>query len=145
MSNPVKVGDFCPDEACDDYGKVQSESGQKNIKKYGKTKAGRQRYHCKSCHYGNERDNVLWAAGSGKRYYRNLSLAGRRQPDQFIDTGQRIQGRYNPGLAASCRLNDPKRLWEPRTPAMAAGLTDHVWTVKELLLSVFPPSTNNTL
>ena len=22
--------------------------------------------------------------------------------------------------------------WNPRTPAMAAGLTDHVWTLKEL-------------
>ena len=50
MPEPVKVGEFCPNEACDDYGKVQSETGQKNIKKYGKTKAGRQRYHCKSCH-----------------------------------------------------------------------------------------------
>jgi len=50
MPKPVKVGDFCPNEACDDYGKVQSEPGQRNIKKYGKTKAGRQRYHCKSCH-----------------------------------------------------------------------------------------------
>ena len=41
-------------------------------------------------------------------------------------------------------VDDPKRRWMPRTPAMVAGLTDHVWTVKELLLSVFPPSTSNT-
>ena len=26
--------------------------------------------------------------------------------------------------------------WRPRTPAMAAGLTDHIWTVKELLTVV---------
>ena len=50
MPEPVKVGEFCPNEACDDYGKIQSKTSQKNIKKYGKTKAGRQRYHCKSCH-----------------------------------------------------------------------------------------------
>ena len=25
------------------------------------------------------------------------------------------------------------RRWQPRTPAMAAGLTDHVWTTDELL------------
>jgi len=25
------------------------------------------------------------------------------------------------------------KLWQPRTPAMAAGLTDHVWTLKEVL------------
>jgi len=50
MPKPVKVGNFCPNEACVDYGKLQSEAGQRNIKKYGKTKAGRQRYHCKTCH-----------------------------------------------------------------------------------------------
>jgi hypothetical protein len=39
-------------------------------------------------------------------------------------------------------LDDPKRRWQPRTPAMAVGLTDHIWTVKELLTTVVPP--NNT-
>src|SRR4030042_5827692 len=34
--------------------------------------------------------------------------------------------------------------WRERTPAMAAGLTDHVWTVKELLTIVPLPSTSNT-
>ena len=29
--------------------------------------------------------------------------------------------------------------WESRTPAMAAGLTDHCWTVKEVLLYQVPP------
>ncbi|MCA1598469.1 MAG: hypothetical protein LC769_05520 [Chloroflexi bacterium] len=29
--------------------------------------------------------------------------------------------------------------WEERTPAMAAGLTDHRWTLKELLLYQVPP------
>jgi len=32
--------------------------------------------------------------------------------------------------------HDPGRKWKPRTPAMAAHLTDHVWTVKELLTSI---------
>jgi hypothetical protein len=26
-----------------------------------------------------------------------------------------------------------KQKWRPKTPAMAAGLTDHVWTFRELL------------
>ena len=30
------------------------------------------------------------------------------------------------------------RLWRPRTPAMAAGLTDHVWSLKEVLLYRVP-------
>lgn len=41
-------------------------------------------------------------------------------------------------------VGDPKRRWCPQTPAMAAGLTDHVWTVKELLFTVFPPFSSNT-
>lgn len=33
-----------------------------------------------------------------------------------------------------------RRHWVPRTPAMAAGLTDHRWTVQELLTYQVPPS-----
>ena len=29
--------------------------------------------------------------------------------------------------------------WQPRTPAMAAGLTDRVWTLREVLLFRVPP------
>jgi len=32
-----------------------------------------------------------------------------------------------------------RRKWLPRTPAMAAAITDHTWTVKELLLHCVPP------
>jgi hypothetical protein len=31
------------------------------------------------------------------------------------------------------------KMWHPRTPAMAAGLTDHVWTLKEVLMCRVPP------
>jgi hypothetical protein len=34
--------------------------------------------------------------------------------------------------------------WQPRAPAMAAGLTDHIWTIKELLMTVVLPSVINT-
>ena len=29
--------------------------------------------------------------------------------------------------------------WRPQTPAMAAGLTDHVWTLREVLRFRVPP------
>ena len=29
--------------------------------------------------------------------------------------------------------------WRPWTPAMAAGLTDHIWTLREVLLYRVPP------
>jgi hypothetical protein len=41
-------------------------------------------------------------------------------------------------------FDDPHRRWLPRTPAMAAALTDHIWTVKELLMAVPVPSNTNT-
>jgi hypothetical protein len=41
-------------------------------------------------------------------------------------------------------LDDPRRRWIRRSPAMAAGLTDHIWTVKELLKTVALPVVNNT-
>lgn len=34
--------------------------------------------------------------------------------------------------------------WQQRTPAMAAGLTDHIWTAKELLHFVLVPLITNT-
>ena len=38
--------------------------------------------------------------------------------------------------------NDPARRWLPRTPAVVAGLTDHIWTVKELLTTI--PTSNTS-
>jgi hypothetical protein len=38
----------------------------------------------------------------------------------------------------------PPRKWTLRTPGMAASLTDHIWTVKELLFTVPIPSAKNT-
>jgi IS1 family transposase len=45
---------------------------------------------------------------------------------------------------AALRLRLPQRgahgrKWEQRTPAMAAGLTDHIWTLEELLRYRLPP------
>jgi hypothetical protein len=38
--------------------------------------------------------------------------------------------------------DDPRRRWTPRTPAVVAGLTDHIWTVKELLTTIPIPASN---
>jgi transposase-like protein len=51
MERFAKTGDFCPHEACRDYGKLQDGQKQMNIKKAGKTKKGVQRYECKACHH----------------------------------------------------------------------------------------------
>jgi hypothetical protein len=41
-------------------------------------------------------------------------------------------------------VNDGFRRWQPRSPAMAAGFTDHIWSVKELLMTVVAPVVINT-
>ena len=40
--------------------------------------------------------------------------------------------------------NHLQQKWTLRTPGMAANLTDHIWTVKELLYTVPLPRANNT-
>jgi hypothetical protein len=39
---------------------------------------------------------------------------------------------------------DGQRRWAPVTPAMEAGLTDHIWSVKDLLLTVVVRQPINT-
>jgi hypothetical protein len=51
------------------------------------------------------------------------------------------------------RLSEPQptrgsgspKQWQPVTPAMAAGLTDHVWTMEELLSYRVPPDLSDRL
>jgi hypothetical protein len=40
-------------------------------------------------------------------------------------------------------VNEEQRRWQPRSAAMAARLTDHVWTIKELMMTVVVPELNN--
>ena len=70
MPEFAQVGDFCPNGACGDYGKAQSKE-QTNIVKFGKTRAGRQRYQCKSC-------GRTFTETKGTIFYR------RRTPDDEI-------------------------------------------------------------
>lgn len=43
--------------------------------------------------------------------------------------------RPHKSLRSAVRDGSPRK-WSPRTPAMAAKLTDHIWTVKELLTTI---------
>jgi len=73
MSKFAQVGDFCPNEACPDYGKLQREQ-QQTIIKFGKTKAGRQRFKCQTC-------GETFTETKGTIFYR------RRTPeDEIIET-----------------------------------------------------------
>ncbi len=57
MCELVAVGNFCPNENCPDYGKVDVG----NIIRYGKSNEGRQRFQCKTCRKTfNERSGTLF-------------------------------------------------------------------------------------
>ena len=49
MGQLVNVGDFCPNEDCEKYGKLQEKQSKRTIKKHGHTKKGVQRYQCLIC------------------------------------------------------------------------------------------------
>ena len=73
MSKFAQVGDFCPNEVCSDYGKLQGDQ-QANIIKFGKTKAGRQRYKCQIC-------GKTFTETKGTLFYRQ-----RTPENEIIDT-----------------------------------------------------------
>ena len=57
MENLASVGDFCPNEGCPNYGQVEVQG----IIRYGKTRAGRQRFQCKTCRQTfNERKGTIF-------------------------------------------------------------------------------------
>ncbi len=49
MEKLAHPGEFCPNATCPDYGKLQNDQAQANLKKIGKTRRGVQRYQCKTC------------------------------------------------------------------------------------------------
>jgi transposase-like protein len=49
MEEFAKPGDYCPNETCPDYRKMQDKQSKRNIIKAGKTPKGVQRYECKTC------------------------------------------------------------------------------------------------
>jgi hypothetical protein len=51
--------------------------------------------------------------------------------------------RPHKGLRSAVQ-DDPSRKWSPQTPAMTARLTDHIWTVKELLTTLPLPNVTDT-
>jgi hypothetical protein len=44
----------------------------------------------------------------------------------------------------SLAVQQGQQRWKRQSPAMAAKLTDHIWTIKELLMTVVPPCFLNT-
>jgi transposase-like protein len=74
MEGFAHSNEFCPNEACPDYGKLQNDQSKPNLKKIGFTRAGVQRYQCKTC------------KGSFTETYGTIFYRKRTPEDQILET-----------------------------------------------------------
>jgi hypothetical protein len=102
MEKFAEPGDFCPKEACPQYGKLRN-CQQQNIKKAGKTKIGVQRYQCKSY-------KVSFTETTGTIFFRKptaehksletLALLAEGNRLSTLFSCQRVRGRHDPAMAS---------------------------------------------
>lgn len=91
-----------------------------------------------------ERDNLTSRQSNGRLVRKTLSHSKSKQYLQsHLDFENAVYNFVRPHHAL--RLQLPRRAahgrkWQARTPAMAAGLTDHIWTLDELLSYRLSPS-----
>lgn len=85
-----------------------------------------------------ERSNLTSRLFNGRQVRKTLAFS--KNVDCYRAAATWEDTYYNlakPHKSLRLRVHDvPDRKWSPRTPAMAALLTDHIWTVKELLTSI---------
>jgi hypothetical protein len=89
-----------------------------------------------------ERDNLTSRQSNGRLVRKTLSHSKKNYYLQrHIDLEDAVFNFARPHQSLRRRLSRPVdgRKWQQRTPAMVAGLTDHVWTLEELLSFRLPP------
>jgi len=110
--------------------------------------------------YGEERE-VLALLGQSTSYVERTNLTSRHMNGRLVRKTLGYSKElemlrassvwedvlYNLGRALkSLRLENPqkgnRRRWIGRSPAMAAGLTEHIWEIEEILTALPLPSTN---
>ena len=119
MEMLVQVGDFCPNEACADYGKLQT-GHQRNIQKFGRTRNGVQRYRCKTC-------GKTFTATYGTIFY------GKRTPEKDILETLAL-------LAEGVRISSVARVKGHKEDTILQWLreaADHVAQIEEVLMRDF--------
>lgn len=89
-----------------------------------------------------ERDNLTSRQSNGRLVRKTLSYSKKAYYlQQHLDLEDAVFNFVRPHLSLRVALPQPLngRKWQQRTPAMAAGLTDHIWTLEELLSYRVPP------
>jgi hypothetical protein len=92
-----------------------------------------------------ERDNLTSRQSNGRLVRKTLSHSKKGYYLQrHIALEDAVFNFVRPHLSLRIAGSRPLhgRKWQQRTPAMAAGLTDHIWTLEELLSYRLPPSVN---
>lgn len=90
-----------------------------------------------------ERDNLTSRQSNGRLVRKTLSHS---KKDYYLrrhlDLEDAVFNFVRPHLSLREAMPQPmnSRKWQQRTPAMAAGLTDHIWTLEELMSYRVPPS-----
>jgi hypothetical protein len=90
-----------------------------------------------------ERDNLTSRQRNGRLVRKTLSHSKKVYSLQhYLDLEDTVFNFVRPHQALRVTLLPPihGRKWQQRPPAMAAGLTDHIWTLEELLSYRIPPS-----
>jgi hypothetical protein len=90
-----------------------------------------------------ERDNLTSRPSNGRLVRKPLSPSKKKADLQrHIALEEAIYNFVRPHSALQVTLRQPAahgRLWQQRPPAMAVGLTDHLWSLEELLSYCLPP------
>jgi transposase-like protein len=118
MDQFANVGDFCPNEVCPKYGKLQEKQSKRNIKKNGFTPGGVQRYQCLSC-------KQTFTATKGTIFYRRRTPAS-----EILETLA--------FLAEGVRISTLSRVKGFKEDTILDWLTEaaaHVEAVEEMLLA----------
>jgi len=83
-----------------------------------------------------ERDNLSVRQHNGRTVRKTLSYSKDWQMHQYsIEFEDAVHNFVRPHSSLRVELPEPqgRRKWCQRTPAMAAGLTDHAWSIRELV------------
>jgi len=87
-----------------------------------------------------ERTNLTSRHINGRLVRKTLSFSKKKE---MLESASVLEDTvYNltrPIKTLRLEINQESRRFKKRSPAMAAELTDHVWTIKELLMTVTPP------
>jgi len=87
-----------------------------------------------------ERTNLTSRQMNGRMVRKTLSFS---KDESILEASCALEDAvYNltrPNKSLRVEVEDDQRRWVPRSPAMAAGLTDHIWTIKELMMLVAVP------